>query len=68
MFHPSLSRQIRMNVSSLHYHHLMHTVFSVVMFVSTVSRRGNICREVYVTDFGWDRAFPMASRSESHET
>ena len=24
--------------------------------------------EVYVTDFGWARAFPMAWRSEEHET
>ena len=38
------------------------------MFASTVSRRGNRYAQVYATDFGWARAFPMASRSEAHET
>ena len=38
------------------------------MFASIVSRRGNKCAHVYATDFGWARAFPMASRSEAHET
>ena len=37
------------------------------MFASTVSRRGNRCAQVYTTDFGWARAFPMAFRSEAHE-
>ena len=38
------------------------------MFASTVSRSGNICAQVYATDFGWTRAFQMASRSKAHET
>ena len=42
--------------------------FSGTMFVSTVSRRGNICAQVYATDFGWARAFPMASINDAHET
>ena len=39
-----------------------------MMFPSTVSRRGNRYAQVYVTDFVWAAAFPMASRSEAHET
>ena len=39
-----------------------------MMFASTVSWRGNRCAQVYVTDFGWTTAFPMAFRSEAHET
>ena len=38
------------------------------MFACTVFRRGNRCAQVHATDFAWDRAFPMASRSEAHET
>ena len=38
------------------------------MFASTVSRRGNRCAQVYATDFGWARDFPISSRSEAHET
>ena len=57
-----------MNRRSFHYCHLTHHVFSDMMFASTVSIRGNRCAQVYATDFGWARAFPMASRSEAHET
>ena len=39
-----------------------------MMFASTMSRRGNRCAQVYATDFGWARAFPITSRSEAHET
>ena len=38
------------------------------MFAGTVSRKGNRCTQVYATDFGWARAFPMTFRSEAHET
>ena len=68
MLHSSFSRQVRINDHNLCYHHLAHTVFLDTMFVSTVSRQGNRCAQVYVTDFGWARAFPMAFRSEAHET
>mgnify|MGYP006186246423 CR=1 FL=1 len=68
MLHPLLSRRFRTNDRNLLYHQLAHPVFSDTMFTSTVSRRGNRCAQVYATDFGWARAFPMASRSEAHET
>ena len=57
-----------MNDHNLCYHPLAHTVFSDMMLAITVFRRGNICAQVYGTDFGWARAFPMASKSEAHET
>ena len=56
-----------MNDRNLCYHHLAHPVFSDMMFVSAVSRKGNRCAQVYATDFGWASAFPMVSRSEAHE-
>ena len=49
MLHPLLSRWLRTN-------DLAHPVFSDMMFVSTVSRNGTRCAQVYATDFGWDRA------------
>ena len=67
MLHLSLSRQFRANDRNLHYHHLTHLVFSGMMFVSTVSRKGIRYAQVYTTDFGWTRAFPMSLRSEAHE-
>ena len=38
------------------------------MFASSVSRRGNRCAQTYATDFGWAIVFPIASKSEAHET
>ena len=37
------------------------------MFASTVSRRDNRCAQVYATDFGRARAFPIALRSIAHK-
>ena len=42
--------------------HLRHNVCQYSV------QRGNRCTQVYATDFGWARAFPMASRSKAHET
>ena len=68
MPYPSLSKQFRTNNRNFCYHCLAYSVFSDTMFASTVSRRGKRCAQVYATDFGWARAFPMASRSEADET
>ena len=68
MLHPSLSRRFRTNDRNLYYHCLAHPIFSDTIFDSTVSRKGDRCAQVYATNFGWARAFPMASRSEAHET
>ena len=66
MLHLSLLRAFRTNVRNLCYCHQAHLEFSDMMFTSTVFRRGKRCAQVYATDFGWDRAFPMASR-KTHE-
>ena len=68
MLYPLLLRQFQTNDWNLCNYCLAHPVFSDKMFASTVFRRGNRCAQVHVTDFGWARAFPMASRSEVHET
>jgi hypothetical protein len=33
-----------------------------------VSLRGNKCCEIYATNFGWSRAFPLQKESDVHET
>ena len=68
MLHPLLSRQFRTNDGNLHYHCIEHPLFSDVMFATTMSRRGNRFTQVYAMDFGWNRAFQMASRSEAYKT
>ena len=39
-----------------------------MMLASAMTRWGNSCAQVYVTDFGWAIAFPMASRRKENET
>ena len=34
----------------------------------TKSLRGNTCCEIYATDFGWSRAFPLQKESDVHES
>ena len=33
----------------------------------TVSKRGNKYAEIFATDFGWARAYPMKRKGEAHE-
>ena len=66
MVHPLLSRRSERRIKTFII--IAHPAFSDMMFASTVSRRGNICAQLYATDFGQARVFPMASRSEVHET
>ena len=68
ILYPLMLRQSRTNDRNFHYHHLAHPVFSDTIFSSIVFRRGNQYAQVYATDFGWVRAFSMASRSEAFET
>ena len=68
MLHSLLSRLFRMNDQNLHYHHLAHPIFSDMMFLVQCPEGGNRCAQVYATDFGWVRAFPVTPRSEEHET
>lgn len=65
--HPSLSRRFRTNDRQLRYRRLPHPVFSDTMFANTTSRRGNKCAQVFATDFGWSRVYPMKSKGLAHE-
>ncbi len=34
---------------------------------STMSRHGNKCAQIFSSDFGWSRAYPMKTKGEAHE-
>ena len=68
ILNPSLFRQFRKNDRNLCNHHLADPIFSVTVYASTASRKGNRCAQVYATDFGSARAYPIAFRSKAHET
>ena len=67
MLHPSLFRWFRTNDKSICHHFLAYLVFSII-FTNTVPRKGNRCAQVYATDLGWAKAFPVASWCKAHET
>ncbi len=51
----------------LWYCRLHHNIFTDTMFTSTMSRRSNKCAQIFSSDFGWSRAYPMKSKGEAHE-
>ena len=50
--YPSLSRQFRTNDHQLQYRRLQCNVYSDILLVNTVSKRGNKCAQIFATDFG----------------
>ena len=65
---PSVERRWPTGDRPLRYRRLHHQVFHDTMFANIKSLRGNKCCEIYATDFGWSRAFPMAKESDAHAT
>ena len=56
-----------MNDRQLRYRRMRHDVFGDSFLDRTNSKRGNKYAEVFVTKFGWLRAFPMAKKGDAHE-
>ena len=42
-------------------------MFADTLISGTVSKRGNKYAEIFATDFGWARAYPMKRKGEAHE-
>ena len=57
-----------MNDRQLQYKRLRHDVFGDTLLAGTKSKRGNKYSEVFVTNFGWSREFPMAKKGDAKET
>jgi Reverse transcriptase (RNA-dependent DNA polymerase) len=65
---PSIERRWPTGDRPLRYRKLHHQVFHDNMKSKTKSLRGNTCCEIYATDFGWSRAFPLQKESDVHES
>jgi hypothetical protein len=50
------------------YKHVLHTMFSDMLFAGSVSQQGNKMAQAYATSFGWERAHPMKRKGDTHET
>jgi hypothetical protein len=67
MIHPSLTKRYNTNDSQLRYNHLSVTMYTDTMYSTIISRQDNKAAQIFCTDFGFVRAFPMKRESESHE-
>ncbi len=63
---PALSRCFRTNDRMLRYRHLRHLVFTDTMFSNTYLRWNNKCAQVFASNSGWVRVYPMKTKGEEH--
>jgi transposase InsO family protein len=65
---PTVERRWPSGDRPLRYKRLHHNVYHDTMKANVKSLRGNKCCEIYATDFGWSRAFPLEKESNVHES
>ncbi len=65
---PTLAWWFPTNDRMLRYKRLPHTTFTDKLFAGTPSCSGNKCAQAYSMSFGWEKAHPMTSKGDAHET
>jgi hypothetical protein len=59
MIHPSLTKQYNKNDRQLRYCHLPVTIYTATMYSTILSRQDNKEAQIFCTDYGFVKAFPM---------
>jgi hypothetical protein len=67
MIHPSLTNRYRMNDRHFRYRRLPVTMYTDTMYSTILSRQKNRAAQIFTTDSGFVRAFPMKKESDAHE-
>jgi hypothetical protein len=67
MIHPSLTKRYNKNNRQLRYRILPVTMYTATMFSTILSRQDNKAAQIFCTDFGFVRAFPLKKEKEAHE-
>jgi hypothetical protein len=67
MINPSLTKRYKMNDRQLRYRRLPVTMYTDTMFSTILSRQKNKAAQIFCTDFGFVRAFPLNKEKEAHE-
>jgi hypothetical protein len=67
MVHPSLTKRYKTNDRQLRYRRLPVTMHTDTMYSTIILRQQNKAAQIFTTDFGFVRAFPMKLESEAHE-
>jgi Reverse transcriptase (RNA-dependent DNA polymerase) len=68
VLNPSIERRWPTGDRPLRYKKLGFPVYHDVFKANIVSHRNNKCAEIYASDFGWSRTFPMQKEADVHET
>ena len=64
---PNMNRRFRTNDRQLRYRRLAHNLFTDTLIAKTRTwYRKNKYAQVFTTDFGWCRAYPMQNKSDAH--
>jgi hypothetical protein len=67
MVHPSLTKRYKKNDRQLRYRRLPVTMYTDTMYSTILSRHMNKAAQIFTTDFGFVRSFPMKKEKEAHE-
>jgi hypothetical protein len=67
MIHPSLTKRYNTNDRQLRYRRLPFIMYTDTMFSTILSRQNNKAAQIFCTDFGFVRAFPLKKENEAHE-
>jgi hypothetical protein len=67
MIHPSLNNMYKKNDRQIKYRSLPVTMYTGTMFSTILSRQNNKAAQIFCTDFGFERAFPLKKEKEANE-
>jgi transcription initiation factor TFIIIB Brf1 subunit/transcription initiation factor TFIIB len=67
MIHPSLTKRYKTNDRHLRYCRLPVTMYADTMYSTILSRQKNKASQIFCTDFGFVRDFPLKKEKEAHE-
>jgi hypothetical protein len=67
MVHPSLTKRYKTNYRQLRYRRLPVTMYTDTMYSTILSIQMNKAAQIFTTNFGFVRAFPMKKEKEAHE-
>jgi hypothetical protein len=67
MIHPSLTKRYKANDRHLRYHRLPVTMYTDTMYSTILSRQMNKAAQIFCTDFGFVRVFPLKKEQEAHK-
>jgi hypothetical protein len=67
MIQPILTKRYKTNDRQLPYRRLPVTMYTYTMYSKILSRKMNKAAQIFCTDFGFVRAFPLKKEKEAHE-